>query len=205
MDQQLAAAVRYKAEATQHLQAGDAKKALFRYNLACFNVNGLVEQHKEAVNPKPPMDPSDPAAMAQGMMPAAKGTPDQVAQALELYVACRNNAAQAAINLQDWAVAYEKANEVLELSPGNAKALYRRGLAALRRHNPEQAEEDLARCVELNPGDAGGAAYFTEAHAAAVAKREKQKQAYKGMFGGGDEPAAPAAEPEADPDAAPPA
>ena len=41
---------------------------------------------------------------------------------------------------------------MLEAHPDNAKALFRRGVANIHRNKTEQAEWDLTRVQEINPG-----------------------------------------------------
>ena len=44
-------------------------------------------------------------------------------------------------------------NLVLEIDPGNAKALYRRAHASYKEKKWEEAEEDLRRAADISPQD----------------------------------------------------
>lgn len=64
-----------------------------------------------------------------------------------------------------------------------AKALYRRALAQAYLKTEEQAEKDLVEASTLVPEDTAIAAELTKIRQQRKEKREKEKKAYKKMFG----------------------
>jgi peptidylprolyl isomerase len=68
-----------------------------------------------------------------------------------LYTACKLNAAQAAINIQDYASAVTYATEALKKDETNVKAYYRRGVARNHLGLSEEAMLDLQATLELDP------------------------------------------------------
>ena len=60
------------------------------------------------------------------------------------------NFSQCRLNQADYYRVIECCTEVLQYDQNNLKALYRRGKAHVGAWNPEKAEEDFNRCVELD-------------------------------------------------------
>lgn len=72
----------------------------------------------------------------------------------EVKLSCQLNAAQAYINLGDYASASSQASAVLKVQPDNVKALFRRGVARIHMGSPEEALSDFNRVQELDPSNA---------------------------------------------------
>jgi peptidylprolyl isomerase len=70
---------------------------------------------------------------------------ENVDAATATWVTCKGNAAQAAINMQDYPQAVHFATEALSKDPTNVKALYRRGLSRNHIGLPDEAMEDLKK------------------------------------------------------------
>ncbi|XP_066034028.1 sperm-associated antigen 1 isoform X2 [Chamaea fasciata] len=62
-----------------------------------------------------------------------------------------NNKAQAEIKLQDWDSALEDCEKVLDMEPGNIKALMRRATVHSHLHNYQTAIEDLNKVLSVEP------------------------------------------------------
>lgn len=80
------------------------------------------------------------------------------------------NAAQAALNIQEWESAAAFATEVLKVEPKHPKALYRRAAAWLGRGadgDGELAVSDLERLIELQPANAAAIKLMARARAEA--------------------------------------
>ncbi|CAO1413164.1 unnamed protein product [Diamesa serratosioi] len=60
------------------------------------------------------------------------------------------NFSQCRLNQTDYYRVIECCTEVLQYDPNNLKAFYRRGKAHVGAWNPEKAEEDFNRCIELD-------------------------------------------------------
>uniref|UniRef100_A0A8C3TDS0 Sperm associated antigen 1 n=1 Tax=Chelydra serpentina TaxID=8475 RepID=A0A8C3TDS0_CHESE len=66
-------------------------------------------------------------------------------------VAAYNNRAQAEIKLQNWHNAFQDCEKVLDLEPGNLKALMRRATVHKHLQNYQAAIEDLAKVLHVEP------------------------------------------------------
>ncbi|XP_026519180.1 sperm-associated antigen 1 isoform X2 [Terrapene carolina triunguis] len=69
-------------------------------------------------------------------------------------VAAYNNRAQAEIKLQNWHNAFQDCEKVLDLEPGNLKALMRRATVHKHLQNYQAAIEDLAKVLHVEPENA---------------------------------------------------
>ncbi|KAM6216589.1 sperm-associated antigen 1 [Rhynchocyon petersi] len=66
-------------------------------------------------------------------------------------VAAYNNRAQAEIKLQNWNSAFQDCEKVLELEPGNVKALLRRATTYKHQNKLQEAVEDLSKVLDVEP------------------------------------------------------
>ncbi|XP_077023468.1 sperm-associated antigen 1 [Tamandua tetradactyla] len=66
-------------------------------------------------------------------------------------VAAYNNRAQAEIKLQNWNSAFQDCEKVLELEPGNVKALLRRATTYKHQNKLQEAIEDLSKVLDVEP------------------------------------------------------
>ncbi|XP_048214804.1 sperm-associated antigen 1 [Perognathus longimembris pacificus] len=66
-------------------------------------------------------------------------------------VAAYNNRAQAEIKLQNWNSAFQDCEKVLELEPGNIKALLRRATTYKHQNKFREALEDLTKVLDVEP------------------------------------------------------
>nr|XP_054102346.1 sperm-associated antigen 1 isoform X2 [Callithrix jacchus] len=62
-----------------------------------------------------------------------------------------NNRAQAEIKLQNWNSAFQDCEKVLELEPGNVKALLRRATTYKHQNKLKEAIEDLSKVLDVEP------------------------------------------------------
>ncbi|XP_004680064.1 PREDICTED: sperm-associated antigen 1 [Condylura cristata] len=62
-----------------------------------------------------------------------------------------NNRAQAELKLQNWNSAFQDCEKVLELEPGNLKALLRRATTYKHQNKPQEALEDLRKILQVEP------------------------------------------------------
>ncbi|XP_036732180.2 sperm-associated antigen 1 [Manis pentadactyla] len=62
-----------------------------------------------------------------------------------------NNRAQAEIKLQNWNSAFQDCEKVLELEPGNVKALLRRATTFKHQNKLQEAIEDLSKVLDVEP------------------------------------------------------
>ncbi|XP_036088793.1 sperm-associated antigen 1 isoform X3 [Rousettus aegyptiacus] len=66
-------------------------------------------------------------------------------------VAAYNNRAQAELKLQNWNSAFQDCEKVLELEPGNLKALLRRATTYKHQNKLQEAIEDLRKVLDVEP------------------------------------------------------
>ncbi|KAM5211912.1 sperm-associated antigen 1 isoform 2-T2 [Hipposideros larvatus] len=66
-------------------------------------------------------------------------------------VAAYNNRAQAELKLQNWDSAFQDCEKVLELEPGNLKALLRRATTYKHQNKLQEAIEDLSKVLDIEP------------------------------------------------------
>ncbi|KPA86591.1 putative peptidyl-prolyl cis-trans isomerase (cyclophilin- 40) [Leptomonas pyrrhocoris] len=100
----------------------------------------------------------------------------------EKLIACYNNTAMCAIKLERWADARHAASLVLNLDPKNAKALFRRGMAALNGSDADGAVEDLTQAHQMEPDNAEITAKLNEAKGKVKAQKAKLAANFKKMF-----------------------
>jgi peptidylprolyl isomerase len=102
--------------------------------------------------------------------------------AVALSVLCYLNAAQANLNLKNYADASANASAALNKDPSNVKALYRRGLAKNHMGSPEEALEDLKKALELDPANNPVKLEIQKAKKAIQDAKAKTKAAYSNVF-----------------------
>lgn len=111
-------------------------------------------------------------------------TPEQEALLRNTQVDCYNNLA--ACLLQRKTVDYTRVQEyslrVLKWRPGNAKALYRAGVATLEMGDAETAKEYLIQASKEQPNDANVRKYLQRAEEKLSRDLQKEKAMYRDMF-----------------------
>ncbi|KAG5492894.1 hypothetical protein JKF63_01474 [Porcisia hertigi] len=100
----------------------------------------------------------------------------------EKMIACYNNNSMCAIKLQRWSEARQAASLALGLDAKNAKALFRRGTAALSSGDADGAVEDLTKAHAIEPENAEVAAKLNEAKQKVKAQKAKLAANLKKMF-----------------------
>ncbi|KAG5466528.1 hypothetical protein LSCM4_01680 [Leishmania orientalis] len=103
-------------------------------------------------------------------------------EADEKLVACYNNIAMCAIKLQQWSEARHAASLALSVDAKNAKALFRRGTAALSAGDADSAVEDLTQANHIEPENAEVIAKLNEAKEKVKAQKAKLAANLKKMF-----------------------
>ena len=78
--------------------------------------------------------------------------------------------------------AKKQCENVLEIEPDNAKALFRRGQVGFWKQDYADALADLARVRELQPGDKGVLLEIEKVKKARAALVQKEKSMYGKMF-----------------------
>lgn len=107
---------------------------------------------------------------------------EEVDSALELWLACKLNTAQACINLKDFPSACEAASAALDKDPRSVKALYRRGLSRNHLGLPEEAMRDLTVALEIDAANKPVKVELTKAKKLIADAKKKEKAAYGNMF-----------------------
>lgn len=104
------------------------------------------------------------------------------ASGVALWVTCKLNAAQCAINLGDYPSAASCASAALKKDSANVKALYRRGLARNHMGMSDEALEDLNEALSREPDNKAVALEIQKAKKGIADAKKKDKQAYGNMF-----------------------
>jgi tetratricopeptide (TPR) repeat protein len=107
---------------------------------------------------------------------------DGVEEARSIWVSCHLNAAQANINIKNYPGACTNATAVLSKEPDNLKALYRRAVARNHIGDPEEALEDLAVALELEPDNKPVKVEIQKAKKMIQDAKLKAKAAYGNVF-----------------------
>ncbi|ORY47445.1 TPR-like protein [Rhizoclosmatium globosum] len=127
------------------------------------------------------LDQSQYASMMPGA-PAQKVSEAEKKEINDTLVACYNNLAACQIKLSNWPRVVASANQVLKLTPTNAKALYRRGMAYRELNELAKAESDLTKADELAPGDNGVKLELAKLKKRYAEYDKKQKKEWAGLF-----------------------
>ena len=100
-----------------------------------------------------------------GLLHTEKVTGNDEKAVLELLDACRLNAANCSLKLEQWQDAIDQCEAVLERGP-NRKALFRRGQALVKLGKRNEALVDLRAAVKMDPADKTVSAMLAEVQAA---------------------------------------
>ncbi|KAG5467058.1 hypothetical protein LSCM1_01239 [Leishmania martiniquensis] len=103
-------------------------------------------------------------------------------EADEKLIACYNNNAMCAIKLQRWSEARHAASLALDVDARNAKALFRRGTAALCAGDADSAVEDLRQAHQIEPENAEVTVKLNEAKEKVKMQKAKLAANLKKMF-----------------------
>jgi tetratricopeptide (TPR) repeat protein len=99
-----------------------------------------------------------------------------------IWIACKLNAAQCHINMNDFPSAAGAAGGALSKDSNNVKALYRRGLSRVRMGLAEEALVDLNRALALDADNAPVKAEIAKAKKAIQDAKKKEKAVFGNMF-----------------------
>ena len=99
-----------------------------------------------------------------------------------IFVACKLNAAQCSLNLNNYPWALENCNAALKHEPDNVKALYRRAVAKNHIGDPESAIADLNKLLSLDPENVPAKNELILAKKQIATALKKEKKAYGNIF-----------------------
>ncbi|KAJ3320589.1 Tetratricopeptide repeat protein 9A [Blyttiomyces sp. JEL0837] len=143
---------------------GAIKEALRHYHTAILYLSGLDNAHLNAF------------VKTESM--AAEVKADIQSTILSIH----NNMAACHIKNNAWDRAILACDKVLEKTPENAKALFRRGQSYLQLNNVDKALPDLKKAAELEPNDVGIRNELAKLKQKLKEYDEKQKKDFAGMF-----------------------
>eukprot|EP01060_Flectonema_neradi_P000113 TRINITY_DN1008_c3_g1_i2.p1 TRINITY_DN1008_c3_g1~~TRINITY_DN1008_c3_g1_i2.p1 ORF type:complete len:127 (+),score=32.59 TRINITY_DN1008_c3_g1_i2:40-420(+) len=109
-----------------------------------------------------------------------KVTSEQRKEAQDSYVCISSNLSQAKLKLEDYNSVMSATSDVLRFDPNNVKALYRRGIAALRLGLLDESKEALTKVEASDPKCVQS--LMQELNQAFKKVRDKEKKAYSQMF-----------------------
>ncbi|XP_042562576.1 tetratricopeptide repeat protein 9C [Clupea harengus] len=170
IDCQLQEAVRLKTEGNTFYRDKNIRSAIGRYHRALIVLRGLdpkVTSAVEGFGPKAPVLNSEQQELLRNTQ-----------------IDCYNNLA--ACLLQRESVDYSRVQEyslrVLQLRPGDIKALYRAGVATLELGDAQSARQYLLQASRGKPNDANVKRQLQRVEERLSKEYLKEKALYKGMF-----------------------
>eukprot|EP01088_Endostelium_zonatum_P019709 TRINITY_DN694_c0_g1_i1.p1 TRINITY_DN694_c0_g1~~TRINITY_DN694_c0_g1_i1.p1 ORF type:complete len:209 (+),score=68.04 TRINITY_DN694_c0_g1_i1:31-627(+) len=171
--EKIAKAEEYKISGNKFFQAQQYPKALDSYHRARLYLKGFPIKNAQSGN------------SIQDMIHSASGAPpseEELKKIKELCVAVYSNMAACHLKQNKGEKAIQDCNDVLDLDPKNAKALYRRGQAHMLNQDVDRASADLNKALELSPNDAAVKAELVKLKKMEREQIQKQKKAFAGMF-----------------------
>ncbi|XP_040904376.1 tetratricopeptide repeat protein 9C [Toxotes jaculatrix] len=163
-------AAQMKTEGNAFYREKNIRSAIGRYHRALLVLRGL---DSDVMAPVKGFGPESPAL-----------TPEQEASLRNTQVDCYNNLA--ACLLQRQSVDYSRVREyslrVLQWRPGDAKALYRAGVATLEMGDAQTAKQYLIQACREQPNDANVRKHLQRAEEKLNRELQKEKAMYRGMF-----------------------
>eukprot|EP00413_Alexandrium_margalefii_P016648 CAMPEP_0204548948 /NCGR_PEP_ID=MMETSP0661-20131031/23958_1 /ASSEMBLY_ACC=CAM_ASM_000606 /TAXON_ID=109239 /ORGANISM="Alexandrium margalefi, Strain AMGDE01CS-322" /LENGTH=529 /DNA_ID=CAMNT_0051555869 /DNA_START=58 /DNA_END=1647 /DNA_ORIENTATION=+ len=130
----------------ERVELAEAAKETGNSLLKAGDSSAAAAKYQEGIELTEPLLGKDPSEIGE----------DLQRRGVAVHVALRLNCAQACIKQSVWIDAIEHASKVLLIDKDNAKALYRRGLAAVQLDSEsrlEQARADFARVAQLDPSN----------------------------------------------------
>lgn len=162
----------YKMEGNEYYKSKEYKRAIRKYHQALLHLRGIISNQQLSV----PM-----------LMPKPKEIPaEAMLQINQLLTDCNSNLAACLLQLSEpsYSRVLECCDKALELSPSNAKALFRKGVALYHLQKPEECLKILQKASSL-PGaehDAKIIKYIRLCNEEITRQEDKLKDQYKAMF-----------------------
>jgi len=110
-------------------------------------------------------------------------SPDAESEGGKLLTSCLSNAAMCYLKCNDYTMAIQSCNKVLEEDASNVKCTYRRGVARMELGLLEEAKEDLMAAYKAMPKDKGIRGSLQLWQKKKKQAKENDKKAYGGLFG----------------------
>eukprot|EP00918_Siedleckia_nematoides_P092856 GHVU01203820.1.p1 GENE.GHVU01203820.1~~GHVU01203820.1.p1 ORF type:complete len:226 (+),score=42.03 GHVU01203820.1:209-886(+) len=178
-EEKLSKALEYKQLGNEKYKSGNFKQAIGKYHRALLYLKGI--DHAKASSMQ-----AIQAALGAGDRPSDNLSEEAKKEVTALQVDCYNNLA--AVLLKMSSPMYEKVvfycDCVLEFSPQNIKALFRKGVALYHLKTVDVAMECLTQATKQPGGekDASITKYLQLCEKASASQDEKMKKTYKQMF-----------------------
>ncbi|XP_008325055.1 tetratricopeptide repeat protein 9C [Cynoglossus semilaevis] len=163
-------AAQMKAEGNAFYREKNIRSAIGRYHRALMILRGLDSNVMTSLK-----------EFGHGLPPL---TAEQEAALRNTQVDCYNNLAACLLQREsvDYARVKEYSLRVLQLQPGNTKALYRAGVATLEMGDAQAAKEYLIQVCKEQPNDANVRKHLQRAEEKLHKEIQKEKAMYRGMF-----------------------
>ncbi|KAJ1108710.1 hypothetical protein NDU88_006081 [Pleurodeles waltl] len=170
MDDRLQQAQIFKDAGNKSYKEQRYRDAISRYHRALLQLKGL--------------DPNMPSPLQAFGAKRPVVTPEQEKALHDLQRDCYNNLAACLLHTEP--VPYARVKEysvlVLEKQPGNAKALYRAGVASFHLRDFDSALHYLGEAQRIQPTDANVKKYLKLTESELSGYRQQEKQLYRDMF-----------------------
>ncbi|XP_072032077.1 tetratricopeptide repeat protein 9C-like [Amphiura filiformis] len=179
----------YKTDGNECYKQQNMKGAIGKYHRALLFVKGLDSMAQQDVVQRVIGIGGGGGGNSDGPQNfgdiIGKLLPDDIEKRVaNIQQGCYNNLA--ACLLQQEKPSYDKVifycDKVLDMSPLNAKALYRKGQALYHLHNYDKALLSLKKAKETAKSDPNIKKYITLCEAQLANQKQKEKTHYKGMF-----------------------
>eukprot|EP01091_Cochliopodium_minus_P012261 TRINITY_DN3682_c0_g1_i1.p1 TRINITY_DN3682_c0_g1~~TRINITY_DN3682_c0_g1_i1.p1 ORF type:complete len:200 (+),score=73.25 TRINITY_DN3682_c0_g1_i1:224-823(+) len=168
VSQKIEEAKKLKEEGNKFFQGSEWRKALGSYHRSLLYVKGL--------------DKSE----ASGMMMMKEEHPITEEEKKEIeavFLVVHLNMAAVYLKISEWTKAINSCGEAIKLDPKNAKAYFRRSQAYLSQRDVDRSEVDCKQALKLAPSDKAIKVHQKNIEREKERQNEKQKKAFKGMFG----------------------
>ncbi|XP_063046821.1 tetratricopeptide repeat protein 9C [Engraulis encrasicolus] len=170
VDSQLQQAVRLKTEGNVFYRDKNIRSAIGRYHRALIVLRGLDSKLTAAI------------AGFGAKVPVLNAEQQELLS--NTQIDCYNNLAACLLQREsvDYARVQEYSLHVLELRPGDTKALYRAGVATLELGDAQSARQYLMKASRDKPNDANVKRQLQRTEERLSKDYQREKALYKGMF-----------------------
>jgi len=169
--ERLASQLKKKEQGNALFRRGEFERALRRYEASNSRAPEAADLAK-AIE----------AASCGGDEEAASAANERKAAAEQVRLACLVNMAACQLRLGEHGAAAKSCSAALDIAPGSAKALFRRGQARLALAELSGAKEDLLAAAKADPKSREVRAALTQLKAAQGRAREEERGAFGGIF-----------------------
>ncbi|KAL3872619.1 hypothetical protein ACJMK2_035834 [Sinanodonta woodiana] len=173
----------YKSEGNDLYKEKNYRQAIKKYHRALLHLRGIGQMKSSGLTSFAPEESIQQLGFSKELPPETQR------EAISLQADCYNNLAACLIQVDtpNYQKIIEYCDRVLEISPGSAKALYRKGMSLYNLQKYEKALEALeqAKCTDKGGNDPAIKKYMHMCKQELDRQERELKKAYKSMFSHG--------------------